>query len=307
MNSSTKRTAGTWVVCIALILGVVAWAVVSHIQSVPFTIEVAGKPIVTVESRAIAKKVLADVRVQGASVPSPGSTRFVESVTFSRAAGNAEVSDVPEAVRALGEVVSVEAQGWAVIVDDKPVLALTSKEDSEKALDLVKRFYEAKVKSLYSRSTFKESVSLDKRFVRIGKLLSSPEDAANALTTTSEKPQLHIVQRGDRAVHIATRYEITLSQLKSLNPGVDPNRITEGDTLVVRLPKLPITVVCKSLIIETASVTPPEGVRHGPKSGTRVSKMLVTYENGKRISEEIISQVTTWDRPAERRARSSRH
>lgn len=307
MSSKTSRASAIWAVCAALILGIAAYFAAGRFHGAPYTIEVAGKPIVTVESRAAARKVLSDVRAQGTSAVSPRATRFVESVTFRRAQGTAELSDLPEAVRALGNAVSIEAAGWAIIVDDKPAVALPRKEDAEKTLDLVKRSYERKVKTLYTGSTFKENVFVDRRFLELGKLRASPEDAVSALTTTSERPTVHVVQRGDRAFNLTRQYGISMAQLKSLNPGVDPAKLTEGDVLVIRLPQLPITVVCKSLLTETVGVTPPEGIRYGPRSGTRVSKMLVTYENGHRVGEEIISQVTTWDRPAPRKYRTSRH
>lgn len=307
MTSQTNRALPIWVAFLGIILGVISWAVVGHFQNAPYAIEVDGKQIVTVESRSAAKRVLADVRLQGTSDASPRAVRFVESVTFHRAQGRAALSDLPEAVRAIEEVVSMEAERWAIIVNDKPAIALTRKKDAEKALELVKRFYESKVKSLYSRSTFKESVFVDRRFVEIEKLRSSPEDAFTALTTTSEAPLVHTVKRGDRAVHIVTQYDISMSQLKSLNPRVDPDTLIEGDLLTIRLPKLPITVICKSMVTESVSVSPPKGVRYDPRTGTRVSKMLVTYENGQKVSEEVISQVTTWERQTTRSYRSSRH
>ena len=291
-----SRASGIWAGIIVLVLGV-GWAAVSHFHIVPYTIRVDGKPIVNVESRSTARKVLADVRLQRAGNAS-GSVRFVEGVAFHQAEANADISELPEAVRALEKAVSIEAESFAIIVDDKPVVALPRKADAEKALDLVKRFYERKVKAVYSNSGFKENVFVDKRYVEAGRLRSTPQDAVSALTTTSEKPKVHVVERGDRAVHLLRRYNISMAQIKSLNPGVDPERITEGDVLTIQLPKLPITVVCKSTVTETVEVTPPAGVRYGPRTGTRVSKMLVTYENGQRVSEEVISQVTTWDRPA---------
>lgn len=302
----TKGTSATWAVCIILILSIVGWAAIGHFQNTPYTIEVDGKPVVSVESRSIAKKALADVRLQRAG-NAPGSVRFVQSVTFRRAGGSVELSDLPEAVRAVEKAVSIEAEGFAIIVDDKPVVALPTKEDAEKTLDLVKRFYERRVKTLYTSSAFKENVFVDKRFVEVGKLRSSPEDAVGVLTTTSEKPLVHVVVRGDRAVHLLTQYGISMAQLKSLNPGIDPERLTEGDLLTIQLPKLPITVICKSMLTETASVTPPQDLRYGPRTGTRVSKIMVTYENGERVGEEIISQVTTWDRPAPRKSTRYHH
>jgi len=223
-------------------------------------------------------------------------------VTFHRAKARTELSDLPEAVRALEAATTIEAQGWAVIVDDNPIVALPTKEDAEKTLEMVKSFYERKVKNLDGKPTFKENVFVDKRHVLIRDLRSAPEDAVSALTTTSEKPTVHAVKRGDRAVNIARHYGVSLAQLKSLNPGVDPDRLTEGDLLTIQLPKLPVTVICKSIVTETVNISPPSGVRSG-RTGTRVTKVLVTYENGQRTSGEIVSQVTTWDKPTSTKRR----
>ncbi|HET6455308.1 MAG TPA: LysM domain-containing protein [Armatimonadota bacterium] len=302
----TKKTPGIWIACAALILGAIVLAAVGHFHSAPYTIVVDGKPIVTVESRSTAKKVLADVRLQGTTIVSPSATQFVQSVTFRRAEKNPGLSDLPEAVRALEKAVTIEAEGFAIIVNDEPVVALPRKSDADSTLELVKRFYERKIKTLYTSSTFKENVFVDKRYVEAERLRATPADAVSALTTTSERPLTHVVQRGDRAVNIIRQYKISLADLKALNQGINPDKLTEGDILTVRLPKLPITVVCKSLITETVKVTPPVDVRSGPRTGTRTSKILVTSENGRRAGQEIISQVTTWDRPAPRKYSRSR-
>jgi len=282
-----------------VIVGIGIWIAASRLSDVPYTIVVDGKPVVTAESLSAAKQVLDKVRLERASGVSAGAIRFVQRVTLRRAAKDAELAEVPEAIAAVEKVVAVEAEAFAITADNTPVAALTSKKDAEETLRLVKRHHERRIRNLYTESTFAENVFIDKRYVEIEKLCSSPEEAAHVLTSTSEKPIIHTIQPGDRAVNLAQQYGVALSELQRLNANADLNQLTEGDQLLIRPAKSPVTVISKALVSKTITVTPPPEVRR--RAGGRVGKghirTLVTYQNGEPVSEEIISQIITWESP----------
>lgn len=52
--------------------------------------------------------------------------------------------------------------------------------------------------------------------------------------TTTVKPQYHIVKQGELFNRIATKYNLSSSQLQKLNPNVNPSRITVGQKLRVK-------------------------------------------------------------------------
>ena len=297
---STKRNWIERAIFLAIIAGFGIWMAVTRLSGAPRLILVDNRPIAAVESRAAAKSVLEHVRF-GRAAGVPGKAiRFAQRVSVRRAGEDADLVDVPEAVRALEDAVTVEAELYAIVVDDKPLAALVDKEHAEEALRLTKKQYERRIRNLYSQSSFKEQVFISRRYVEIEKLCSSPDEATRVLTTITEKPTIHTVVAGDRAVHIAPRYGVSLADLKKLNPQADLDRLIEGDQLLIRRPRPPVTVISKALVTRAIDITPPpEARRYGyARTGKRQVRMVVTFENGEPVLEEIVSQVTTWDRPA---------
>lgn len=282
----------------AIIIAIAGWIAYTHLAGTPYTITVDGEPVVSVESRTAAKTVLNKARMRYAGDVPSSSVRFTRNVQLRPAADNADLSDVPEAVRALENTVAIEVEAYAVTVNDEPIVALASQDDAEETLTLVKRFHERKITKLYTQSSFRERVFVEKLYVGVDKLHSGPKEAIRVLTSISEEALLHTIQRGDRAVKLAPQYRVSFDQLKKLNPGKDLNQLVEGDQLVIKPAKLPVTVLSKAMLVKTVKVTPPQGSGRYGREGTRVMRVLVTYENGEPVNEEIVSQVTTWNEPA---------
>lgn len=290
-----------------LIAGIGIWTATSRVSDAPYTILVDDKPIVSLESREAAKTVLRKARLQGASGVPAGSIRFAQRVTLRQAPKEVEIADVPEAVRALENAVTVEAELFTITASNTQVAAFTEKQDAEETLHLLKRHYDREIRNLYTETTFKERVSIEQRHVELDKLYSSPEEAVRGLTAIVQEPMIHTLQRGDRAVNLARQYGVSLSDLERLNPDVDLERIVEGDRLLIRRAKPPVTVISKALISKTVTIPrPPEARRQkNPKIGKRRIQLLVTYENGEPVGEKIISQVTTWESPKPTRDKPS--
>jgi hypothetical protein len=163
----------------------------------------------------------------------------------------------------------------------------------------VKTHYESGLPNTCGESSFKGNVFIERRYVDASKYHSSPEKACEALTSIIEPPIMHVVQTGDRAVYIAKKYDISLDELQSNNPNLDLDELTEGESLVIRRATQPITVISKALVTKTEVVMLPSEARRHSRAGAgkRTVRMLVTYENGAPAGQELISQITNWDRP----------
>ncbi len=59
-----------------------------------------------------------------------------------------------------------------------------------------------------------------------------PEDESNS----GPDPVAHQIQQGDTFGGVAQRYGVTVAQLRSWNPNVDPRRLQLGDTLLLHVP-----------------------------------------------------------------------
>lgn len=300
VRSSTRRP---WLergafMCAIAALGL--WLAYDNLLNVPHTIFVDGKPIVTLESRGEARSALGEVTDRQLSGKEISSPSFTQRVALRRAPDDTEVSTAENAVSALDPLLVVKAQAYAIVVDGTAAIGLPKERDAERALDLVKQRYSNRLKNLYARPTFREQVVLQRRYLPVDSILMSPDKTADYLTSVHEKPTYHTLKAGDRAVHLTAQYGISLDELKSLNPGMDVNRLTEGDRLLIRRPKSPLTVVAKSLVTEIAPVQAPGGRHMAAKTGKRQTWAVVTYENGIEVGREVTRVMTTWDKPAPR-------
>lgn len=289
-----------WILPLALgmVIGMGIRAGLARLSDTPYTILVDGKPVVSVESLAAAKTVLKKARFRNLGHGVNSEIRFALPVSIKKAKRGTALADIPEAVRQVQSAAPVEVEGNAIIVDDEPILALRSEKEAKESLRLVKDYYTSKLPKTSIKPTFKEQVYVEKRFVEPSRLCDSPAEALDLMTSETTKPVYYTIKSGDRAVKIAAEYNVSLAELKSFNPQQDLDRLVEGDRIMVKKGRKPITVVHKVRVVQVSTVTPPPGAaRHlRNRIGKRTTTTLVTYENGEPVGEQIISQVTTWNR-----------
>ncbi len=292
-------------VFLVVIAALGSWLAYDNLMGRPHSIVVDGKPVVTLESRGEAASVLAQVKDRHLDGKQVQSAAFAQRVTFRRAEGSAEIAARDDAVSVLDEMLTLKAQAYAIVVDEKVVTALPKEEDGYRALDLVKQKYAQRLKNVYAKPSFKENVSVDRRYLAVDTILPNAEKAAEYLMTVHEKPTYHTLKPGDRAVYITAEYGISLADLKKLNPGIDVNRLTEGDKLLVRRPKPPVTVVTKSLVTKITPIKAPAERGVPARTGKRQTWAVITYENGHEVSQDPIRVMTTWDKPTPKPARNT--
>ena len=295
--------AGILIIVAAIVGGLGGYAYVRQSRKSPTAIVIGGTSIANLGSRAAAEEALSQAKRSKADGIATGRLRFTEPVTLRRADTGSAISGFQQAVEAVQQAAGVEAEVYAIAVDGVPVVGLRSEKDAQKALDLVKAYYE-RGRTLVGASSFKGKVFISKQFINTEGFCESPESARDALTTASEPAVTHTVAIGDRGEGIAERYDLTLDQLEEMNPGKDIDRLELGDVLVIERAEYPITVVNKAMVNTTVQITPPREA--AARIGRRVVKMMVTYENGEPVAQDVISQLTTWERSHVRRSRRSR-
>ncbi len=307
-TSSTKPPRTPWIertVFLIVIAALGSWLAYTNLIGTPHTIVIDGKPSVTLETRPEARSVLEEVRSRQLGDRELESPAFAQRVSIRRASPGAAINVRQEAVSTLDQALVLKARGFAILVDDQVTIALGKEKEAAAALNLVKQRYAQRLKSLYSRPGFKEKVAIDARYLPVEKILAGPESAADYLTAVHEKPTYHTLKPGDRAVRLTAQYGISLDELKALNPGINMDRLVEGDRLMVRKPKQPITVVTKALVTKVTPVKAPAERGVPARTGKRQTWAVVTYENGREVSQDAIRVMTTWDKPAPRQSYSS--
>lgn len=91
--------------------------------------------------------------------------------------------------------------------------------------------------------SFEEQVSVNEAVAGNVSILTVDE-AYEALTSKNEEQTVYVVKEGDLLSDIASKFEISLDELHSLNPQIsDDDLVVPGDELVVTAPKSEISVV----------------------------------------------------------------
>ena len=85
----------------------------------------------------------------------------------------------------------------------------------------------------------------------------SADELEAELTSTSQKAVTYVVQEGDTASDIASKNNMSLSELENLNSGISEGLIHVGDVLTLQtaVPRLEV------LLIKTETYEEPAGVQ----------------------------------------------
>lgn len=120
---------------------------------------------------------------------------------------------------------------WTLKINNKPTLYLASREDAQKALDEIKLYYIPKKEDLSIEST-KIIDDIDIAEAE-GPLLGikTPEEAVVALAKGLDKIVKHKVNKGDSLWTIAKANDMTVSQLREINPQLKGDLLRPGQEL----------------------------------------------------------------------------
>lgn len=232
-----------WVLVIALALGRGMWWLHGYLRQ-PFAIVWHRTPIIVLATEMQCEQAISQYKQSFA----PGAPEVIQidrgEFSIVRAQQAEPVRSISEAVSALqGLKLKAFIDGYAIIVNGKPMLLLASKEDAANALALMQQ---QALGDGGGMPTFDQRIIVEHRRQQIeGNApqlpLMTPQQAASELMHPPT-PNYATVGHGDSFFSIAIRHHITVQDIKTLNPSVDSGKLHPGDTL--RLPDTlpPVTV-----------------------------------------------------------------
>lgn len=154
------------------------------------------------------------------------------------------------------------------------------------------------------RTEFQQTVSVDDGYASL-ELLSNFDDIYALLTSHTKEAVTYTVVKGDSYWEIARNYDMSISELLSMNPHVTEDHLNIGEVLTVEeaVPFLsvitvdksvyeeviasPITYVDDSSMYQGETKTKTEGA-----DGLAQVQAEVTYQNGIEIKREVIETTT---------------
>ncbi len=275
-----------WLVIAGLLLAFV-W---HRRTTLPVAIFVNGVPVAWLSHPSLAEQAIQLAREE-LRRRYGSQAEFAESVETGRLPlpPNLSVTSPAEAAQQLLRRVTPAQQGWLIVVNDQPVVALPSKQEAEQTLALVKAQLIPEKITLVRPPRFKEKVVVRKGKMVADKFFTNAEEAAQHLLSGSVPPQFHLVQPGEFAIRIARRYQLSLEELQRLNPGKDLNRLRAGDKLLVRQGSPLVTVVCVYQKVQKEPIPFQTERRFAPHLP---GGALVTKQRGQRGVKEVVLEVT---------------
>lgn len=294
---------------IITILCIAAYMILS---SRPHEIIIDGKVIAEATSLGAARESVAQAKSAVAGKQLPEDIHLPQRIIFKLASNPDNILSVDAAAEIISKNISAEALLYTITADGKPVAALNDEYEAKAVLGKLQTFYDKLPGDLKGESSFKEKVKIKQQYAPLHIACASVDDAVEFLTTYTKQPQRHIVKPGERAVNIADKYGVPVSDIARLNPEIDITILEPNRSIIIRPGVKPITVLTKAFVTVATELKPPQDAYRYSRNitGKRTTKMVTVYENGAPVKSEIVSQVTTWKRPKHseyrRRHRSSR-
>lgn len=284
------------------------WGSISLFSARPYAILADGKPVVYLATVSEANSVLDQVKRTVTGVK-PSDVTFAQNIDIGRGSRNAPVLSEKDAVNVLRGKISLRLRKAAIVVSGVPVVAVDSKETAEVVLESARQKYGSLAKNLMEEPSIKEEYTVQVRNVEPELYQQTVEGALDALLSGSGSSGsgTYSVASGDVAGAIADKFNMTLSQLKSLNSGRNIEKLQIGDLLKVAKsggPARPhLTVVVRdkeertevipftTQTVSSMQMNSGKQLELSPgRNGLRHIVVAQAYENGTKAGSEVVEE-----------------
>ena len=229
---------------------------------------------------------------------------FVQAIkaTPVKAVGH-KLSTEDEIIQGLEACLTCKLKAVAIKIDGKEVAVVKDKDTAENVLTQVKQYYVDQTPGELIKLEVAEKVKLVERYVYPYEVIS-PEDATNIILKGSVETRTYEVVEGDTLWDIARRENIPLEDLIKANPQLkSEHELALGDILNLTeiKPLLTVSLLKKvtyqeSIPYETETIkddsmwTWEQKVKQEGQKGTKEVAAEVLFENGNKVSENIIGE-----------------
>jgi len=198
--------------------------------------------------------------------------------------------------------VRVAREVYAVIVDGEDVVYVISRRDAKEVLHGVVDRHRTRGSEILDR-WFMEDVTIEKREFEWPAPVFSVYEAVTYILTGATAPRVHVVASGDNLWDIAAVNNISVYQLKEMNPDLNYNRLQIGAEVNL-YDSQPFITIGMTEVVETQERIPYEiifedtdelyigqtQVRVTGTPGSRGVRTQVTRENGGVVEETVVDE-----------------
>jgi cell wall-associated NlpC family hydrolase len=251
-----------------------------------------------------------DTAMQQLSKRYPDDVNIRSEVYFKEISESSSIySSESQIIEAMRNAIEVEINAYSININGQPICYVQTLEEAEHLAETIKAPYEAEVKSQDNTQleevTFSEILSFDPVMVAFDELVQEQE-ALTLLQQSSNTKVEHIASDHDTLWDLAMENDLTIDEIISLNPNINPEKIKPGQTIILSAEKKLLNVVTKEVITYEEEVPfekkkqddntllkgKTKTIQEGEK-GTKEIQARIIRENGVEISREVIQQTMT--------------
>jgi murein DD-endopeptidase MepM/ murein hydrolase activator NlpD len=215
---------------------------------------------------------------------------------------NREIDESEEVLRQLTYMQDMKIKAVALYINGNREAILSSEEDAGKILEAVQAsFLSNSPNTEYEQIGFAEAVEIKEIDTKLGRIMNF-DDTFSKIMTGAIAKRTHEVVSGDTFSGIAKRYSISSSDLRMANPGINPERLSIGQEIILTqtVPLLTVQTVEVATYIEpipfetvqneTSSMYKGEqSIRVQGENGERSVVARIIKNNGVEISKTELS------------------
>lgn len=293
-----------------IILALISALLYRHLYpSGRWAIVVDGRPAAIVPTRAVAEQVL-DYTLRSKAGSLASQAKFRQAVGIEQAGPADGVAvDRWEAQQKLASKVSATVPACWIVADGRKLMALTDRKDAEAVLSEFVRHYIPKGSTLVGKPKFRERVTLLQQPVpaeTAQEIIQTRKQALARLFEPSVSAMEYTVRPRDTASRIASRFKVSLADLKAANPDSNLEKLVVGKTINVAGGTAPISVTFRVKEQTSREIpfwteyVPDQTMLPGEKKeiqkgtpGKQAINCIVTYINNKEVNRtEQVGRIT---------------
>lgn len=284
---------------IATVVGIAA--VMFSIYSPSYVVTVDGTDLGTVKNKAVFQNVISRVEYRASAILGY-DYKLDHEITYEFALTERdEFTPVAEFEAPLFSQIDEIMEGYALTVDGQFIGAAATPEALNAILDGIKAPY---VTDETLTADFVETVSITNEYMAAD-VEQDAADITAALTANTNGQTVYEVQKGDTFMAIALNHNMTMAELKELNPDVNINRLHIGQLLTIKeeIPFLSVRTTTHTTYEEVipcpVEEIPDDSMYQGETRvidagipGTALVTADIVFINGKEVERNIVSEET---------------
>lgn len=275
----------------------------SYINSMAFEVKSNGKTIAIVDKKEDFTMAMENVK----DILSKTYNKDIvmdDQISFDRVKVHKDKINTIEQIQdAILKNINMEVMATGIYVEDKCIVALSSKEEAQNVLEEVKNIYAPKDENIkIEKHDYVEHIKIDKVQIK-GSQVKTSKEAVDLILRGTDEEKIHKIQKGESFWTIAQKYDISVDDLVLSNRDVRPEALQIGQEISLVVPKPLLTVETVTDVVTkkkipydvafentSALYKGDKKVKRRGKEGIKEVFAKVITQNGIQVAMNVVSE-----------------